>query len=211
MNLHPRTMQLLAHAGLEPAELDALAFTLPHGTPQAPRGFGLLGPTGTLKTSTLVHVMAQLVERMVRRQPDPDRATLLWLDGEGVAHDARLRWVYWPKTAEMIRRRRWEKAWIEDWAEMAEEVPFLVLDDIGREQRDANDPAQEVLQRVLDARHRRKRALWWTSNRTREELSTFYGGPFMSRLLGTWPDYDLGGHDRRLFPEDLKAAAGGER
>ena len=212
MNIHPRTLQLLAKVGLEPIELDALAMSLPHGIPLEPRGFGLLGPTGTMKTSTLVHAMAALVDRMVRRQPDPNQAKLIWIGADGVGHDARLFWVYWPKAAAELRLRKWERVWIEDWTATAEEVPFLVLDDLGREQRDGqNDAAQEVLQRVLDTRHRRKLPLWWTSNRTREELGSFYGGPFMSRLLGTWPDYPLDGQDRRLFPVDeFKKAAGGE-
>lgn len=211
MNLHPRTRFLLQKVGLAPLELEALDHPERHQVPNEPRGFGLRGETGTGKTWALVQYLARYVNQCVLRQPDPDRATLLWIDGD-VARDSRILWVCWLAQAEKIRRRRLEKVWIESWAEEAEGVTILVLDDIGREERDLrNDPAQEVLQRVIEHRHRWKRPLIWTSNRTPEELANFYGGPMASRILGTWPDYEVGGQDMRLFPMgEFKKAAGGD-
>lgn len=211
MIFHPRTRVLLAKVGLAPIELQALDFAPRHQVPNAPRGFGLTGPTGTGKSWALAYHLAVKVDQAVRSQKDPAKAMLMWIDGE-IVRDRRLLWVPWLNQAEAIRRRRMEKVWVENWAETAEEIPTMVLDDIGREQKDsANDPAQEVLQRVLEHRHRHRMPVIWTSNRTREELANFYGGPMASRILGTWPDYEVGGQDMRLFPVDeFKKAAGGD-
>lgn len=190
-------------------EMQALDAGQRQELPNSPGGFGLLGPTGTGKSWLMAQLMARRVEEAVRLQPDPARATLLWIDGD-VARDRRLAWVVWLDQAQQIRSRaRDEKRWIWNWVEMAQEVPFLVLDDLGREEVSLReDAAREALQRVLEHRYRNRLPLWWTSNRTREELTAFYGGPLASRLMGTWPDYELGGQDMRLFP-DLKTAAGG--
>ena len=211
MTFHPRTRELLTRVGLAPVELEALNHAPRHQVPDEPRGFGLIGPTGTGKSWALALHVAQRVDRSVLRQPDPTRATLLWLDGE-VARDGRLLWVVWLDQAEAIRRRRFEKVWVEAWAETAEDVPLLVLDDIGREPFEGvNDPAREVLVRVLEHRYRFRLPVLWTSNRTREELTAFYGAPLTSRILGTWPDYEVGGQDIRLFPlTEFKKASGGD-
>lgn len=200
MTFLPRTRILLAQAGLAPLELEALSHPMRHQLPAQPGGFGLIGPTGTGKTWGLVVLMARMVDQCIRQQPDPSRAALLWIDGP-VARDHRLRWVIWLDMARQIRARKDEKRWVWDMAELMREVPFLVLDDLGREERSQReDLAQEVLQEVLEHRHRHRMPLWWTSNRTREELTAFYGGPLASRLLGTWPDYEVEGQDMRLFP-----------
>lgn len=208
---HPRTHALMAKAGLAPKELEALDRPGRHQIPTERLGFGLVGPTGTGKSWALAQHLAGVVDRAVRRQPDPAKATLLWIDGE-VARDCRMSWVVWLNMARQIRARaRMEQRWVWDMAEAMADVPYLVLDDLGREERDQReDPAQEVLQEVLEKRYRNNRMLFWTSNRTREELTAFYGGPMASRLLGTWPDYELGGEDLRLFPVGLPKASGGE-
>jgi len=212
---HPRTRTLLAKAGLAPIELMALDHAPRHQVPDARGGFGLIGPTGTGKSWTMVLHVARLVEHSVCRQPDPTTATLLWVDGD-VARDGRLLWVCWYDQAESIRRRRFEKVWVDSWAEHAEDIPLLVLDDIGREPCDgANDSAREVLGRVLEHRYRFQLPVFWTSNRTREELTAFYGGPLASRIFGTWPDYEATGNDLRLTPppqpSEFKKAAGGDQ
>lgn len=211
MTYHIRTRQILAGLGLAPVELEALDHPPRHEVPLDPRGFGLLGTAGTGKTWTLVRLVANHVEQLVRRQPDPSRAHLLWIEGD-VARDGRVRWVHWPRLAREIQDRRFEGRWRWDLGEALEDYPVLVLDDLGRETRlKGEDPAFEVLQRVVEHRHRRRMQTYWTSNLTREEFCSFYGGPLSSRILGTWPDYQVDGQDMRLFtPLDLKAAAGGE-
>jgi DNA replication protein DnaC len=208
---HPRTTTLMAKAGLAPKELEALDCPCRHQIPGDRQGFGLIGPTGTGKSWALAQHLAGVLDRSVRQQPDPARAAMLWIDGD-VARDCRVRWVGWLDMARQIRARaKTEQRWVWDMTEALEDVPFLVLDDLGREEKDLRaDAAQEVLQEVLERRYRCNQLLFWTSNRTQEELTAFYGGPMASRLLGTWPAYELGGQDLRLFPVDLPKASGGE-
>ena len=212
MPFHPRTRVLLAKAGLAPEELAALGHPARHQMPYEPQGFGLIGDPGRGKSWALVQHLAQRVERLVRAQPDPHRATLLWVDDAvGVARDGRLAWVNWKRQAEDIQLRRFESAWLDSWAEFASDVPVLVLDDLGLESLDgASCPARKLLVRVIEHRYRQRMLLFWTSNRHRGELTDFYGGPLASRLLGTWPDYPVDGQDMRLFPVVLKMAAGGK-
>ncbi|MCE5272028.1 hypothetical protein LLH00_12200 [bacterium] len=212
-SFHPRTRELLAAAGLAPAELAALDHAPRHAAPPFGRqGFGLVGKSGTGKTWALVHLLAGKVESIVRSQPDPARARLIWVDG-ALARDRRIAWVNWHDEADLLIRNRFEKAWTEQRVSWWEEVPLLVLDDLGRERAEGrNCPARAVLNRVLDYRYRHQRALLWTSNLdTQPALEAFYGEALTSRLLGTWPPAEAEGQDMRLFPLDLKAAAGGER
>jgi DNA replication protein DnaC len=197
---------------LEPKELEALDHPRRHQLPNEPGGFGLLGSPGLGKTWALVQHVADMVDRTVRRQPNPDRATLLWIDGE-VARDERIAWVYWPRLARELQDRPLDNRWHVDVAESLEDARFLVLDDIGREFRKAKeDPAREVFARVIERRERRRLPLLWTSNLERNEFTDFYGGPMASRILGAWPDYQVEGQDMRLFPVDeFKRAAGGDR
>jgi len=208
---HARTRELLARAGLEARELEALDHPARHAVPARPGGFGLVGTNGTGKTWALTHYVAGLVEAAVRSQPDPWRASLCWIDGL-IARDRRLLWVNWHDQAERIHERRFEPVWLNQWAEWAEDVPLLVLDDLGRERTSGEkDPARPLLARVLDARHRRKFPVLWTSNLvTPEALEAFYDPALKSRILGSWPASYVGGQDMRLSPLDLKAAAGGE-
>lgn len=212
MTYHRRTRFLLEQLGLAPVELDALDNPRRHQLPQGTSGFGLMGDAGTGKTWALVRMVADQVEGIVRRQRDPDQATLLWIEGDR-AMDGRLRWVLWPRTAREIQDRRLEHRWRTDLAELMEETRLLVLDDLGRETRlKGEDPAWEVLQRVVEQRQRRKLPVFWTSNLKRDEFVALYGAALSSRILGTWPDYQVDGQDMRLFPVDqeFKRAAGGD-
>ena len=55
---HPRTLVLLAEAGLAPEELAALEQAPLIRMPSRPEGFGLMGHPGTGKTWSVAHYMA---------------------------------------------------------------------------------------------------------------------------------------------------------
>jgi len=210
---HPRTLALLEKAGMAPQELEALQHAPLHVLPPRPAGFGLVGPPGTGKTWSIAHYVARLVDQLVRRQPNPDRADLLWIDGD-VARDARLSWVNWHDQVEDLHRRRFDDVWVDRLAGWWEFVPILVLDDLGRERHEgAKDPAQAVLQRVLDHRYRHRLPVFWTSNLgTKQELEGFYHHALVSRILGSWPPCEVEGQDMRLFPLDgFEKASGGDQ
>lgn len=204
---HPRTLALLERAGMAPAELESLAHRPLLQLPAAPQGFGLVGPPGTGKTWTVAHYVANRVEETVRRQPDPRRAELLWVDGD-VARDARLAWVNWHDQVEDLHRRRFDDVWVARLTAWWEDVPMLVLDDLGRERFEgAKDPARAVLEQVLDTRYRQRRPVIWTSNlESKEALEAYYHHALVSRILGTWPPMATDGQDMRLLP----LASGGE-
>ena len=210
---HPRTRELLAAAGLAPRELDALDVPPIHTLPDLP-GFGLVGGTGKGKTWALVQRLAALVDEAVRRQPDPDQAKLIWIEGE-IARDRRILWVNWHDQAEAIHRGRMERIMIDRWIEAAQDVSLLVMDDLGREQVErGNDPARAALAEVLDERFRFKRPVLWTSNLSAEEVASFYRGPLGSRILGTWRAFEVEGQDLRLAQlgvGEFKKASGGDR
>ncbi len=211
---HPRTRALLVAAGLAPVELAALDHAPRHAPPPfGALGFGLVGPSGTGKTWTVVQWLGRRVDEVVRAQPDPTRAKLIWVDGE-VGRDRRIAWVNWHDEADLLIRNRNDRTWAERRAGWWEDVPLLVLDDLGRERVDGRGcPARAVLNRVIDHRYRNRLGLIWTSNLdSQEALAGFYGEALASRMVGTWPPALAEGQDMRLFPvEDLKAVAGGER
>lgn len=204
---HPRTRHLLAQAGLAPREMDALDYPDRHHLPETSNGFGLIGTvSGTGKTWAMALRVGRLVEAAVRMQPEPARAKLCWVDGD-VARDRRILWTNWHEQVEDIHRRRFDDVWIDAWSEWAEWVPLLVLDDLGRERYEgAKDPARAVLVRVLDCRHRCKLPVLWTGNITVGELTAFYGAALASRILGSWPAYEVEGQDMRL-----EKVSGGDR
>ena len=215
MNFHPRTRDLLAKAGMAPRELDALDHPALHTLPACRGGFGLVGDTGAGKTWAIASHVAQWVNLALHLQPVPARASLCWVDGE-IARDRRVLWVNWHDQAEDIHRRRFDDVWVDIWAGWAEYVPLLVLDDLGRERYEGEkDPARAVLVRVLDNRHRAKIPVLWTSNLSATELTRCYGAALASRILGSWPAYEVEGQDLRLAPmfqpQELKKAAGGDQ
>lgn len=197
---HPRTLALLEKAGMAPAELDSLAHRPQLVLPSRPTGYGLVGPPGTGKTWAIAFRMAQVVDRVVRDQPDPNRADLQWVDGD-IVRDARLAWVNWHDQVEDLHRRRFDDVWVDRLATWWEDVPMLVLDDLGRERYEgAKDPARAVLERVLDCRYRNKRPVVWTSNlESKAELEGFYHHALVSRILGSWPPCEVSGEDQRLL------------
>jgi DNA replication protein DnaC len=212
---HPRTRDLLAKAGVAPRELDALDHPAMHALPPPEQGFGLVGGTGVGKSWSLVHFLAQRVDKDVRRQPDPALAKLFWVDGD-IARDRRVLWVNWHDQVEEIHRRRFDDVWVSTWADWAKLVPLLVLDDLGRERHEGEkDPARAVLVTVMDARHRNKFPMLWTSNLSADELTSVYGAALASRILGSWPAYEVEGADLRLVPlvptNENKKAAGGDQ
>ena len=220
--VHPRTRELLTAAGMAPRELDAL--DQPPIFPSLPnlrKSYGLMGERGVGKSWALAHQVALMVDEAVKRQEDPARARLIWVDGD-VARDHRLLWVNWLEQVEDIHRRRFDDVWVDAWSEWAEYVPLLVLDDLGRERFEGDrDPARAVLVRVLDSRYRCKAPVLWASNlkidrdRKIDEFTPFYGGALASRIFGTWPALELEGQDLRLVhlaePTEFKRAAGGDQ
>lgn len=190
--MHNRTFELMVDPiGCARHELRALTLPVIHSTPEMPSGFGLIGPTGCGKTWALVQRVGNRVDAVVALSDDPGSAKLPF--------GFRPRWVNWPERAEQIKREIRDSDSLERWVDMAQSCSELYLDDIGRERTTGeNDYSLGVLTEILDHRYRHEMPVFWTSNRSPEELGVFYSGRLSSRLLGAWPPFGVAGDDLRL-------------
>lgn len=190
--MNPRTYDLMADPiGCSSHELKALAATPVTTPPPIETGFGLVGPTGCGKTWALVQRLGTKVDAMVSRSADPLNARMPW--GE------RPRWVNWPERAEQIKREIRDTQTLDEWVDMVKTCSELYLDDLARERViGENDYSLGILAEIIDSRYRHERPIFWTSNRSPEELGVFYSGRLSSRLLGTWPPFGMSGTDLRL-------------
>ena len=198
MRIHARTAELMASpVGCAPREIQAMRSSALHSLPQIPGGFGLVGPTGCGKTWALVQHLGMQIEAVVAASQSPGEAKM--------PYGFRLRWVNWPERAEQIKREIRDTHSLEDWIDMAQECSALYLDDLGRERiTGENDYSLGVLSEVIDHRYRHDLPIFWTSNRSPEELGAFYSGRIASRLLGTWPAFGVNGADLRLSPAGVQ-------
>lgn len=209
MTFHSRTFDLLVDAAVGCAPQEARALSVPplRQLPDVPTGFGLVGPTGCGKTWLLVQHLGRHLEAIVRASERPNLAK--------IPYGERVSWVNWPERAEQLKREIRDTQSLEVWVDRAQWCSALYLDDLGRERTTGeNDYSLGLLGEILDSRYRYNLPVFWTSNRNPEELGEFYRGRLASRLLGTWPPFQLEGEDLRLKAlgdvVDFKRAAGGD-
>ena len=141
-------------------------------------GFGLHGNTGTGKTFTMVSAIRRVLERCAEREDG--------FEGGADPHRRKLLWVPWPVQASEWRGRGFPSESERDAQDMIH-IPILVLDDLGAE-RFKGDYSQDwvlaALDRIVDARYRAEKPIWWTSNLSPSGLVNIYGSRMFSRLGG---------------------------
>lgn len=193
MTYHSRTRQLLeSPCGLAPLEIRALDHTPFRSVQIVPTGSGLVGGTGVGKTFTLVHHIAERVERIVQACPVPAETRLPF---------AWCCWENWPERAEEIKRASTKSGdALNEWIRRAKEATSLYLDDLGRERiRGEDDFSLGVLSEIIDHRYRHGSPVYWSSNLISPvEFGKIYPGRLVSRLLSAWPPCLLRGEDMRL-------------
>jgi len=176
---------------------------LPHATArallagEAPQvGFGLSGTPGIGKTMALAVLVARYgrarLERLARA-------------GESRRLRGWLAWATWKATTERMRALSLQDgghAEVNRLVERYSAAEIVVIDDLGAERirgSYADDWATSMLDRIVDARDREIRPVWYTTNLGREALQKLYGSRLWSRLCGVAPLVELGaGPDLRL-------------
>ena len=167
-----------------------------HNIPHDPTGYGLIGGTGSVKTSQIVRQLAEEIDAFVTSQAEPEKA------GFPVGyHWPYLRWVNWPVQAEVLKRLSAMSCHREIYPFICEwkETGILVLDDVGQERTSSDrDYALGVFGEVLDTRYRFDLPIFWTSNLEPEQLIGKYGSRLMSRLFEVSPFVRVDSKDQRL-------------
>lgn len=186
----------LASYGCAPEELAALEAKPLRALLPRSGGFGLWGPPGTGKTWLAVQGLAEF-HRLNRA---------IWF-AVNTPEEARPFWVHWPSAAEDLKRQVVVSGSAPGaWVARAQRAALLVLDDLGRERvRGLDDYARSLLVEVVDHRVRHRLPVIWTSNLRPTQVDEFYRGALASRILGTWPPFEVDGDDMRL-----PKACGGE-
>lgn len=158
-------------------------------------GFGLIGTPGIGKTMALAAVIAELGRKRVER---------LAAAGEFERASGWLAWLPWPEVTARIRAKSLEDdghVRVNEMVERWSAIEVVVIDDLGAERMGKaylDDWATSQLDRVLVARERACRPLWWTSNIGPKALAERYGSRFWSRLDGMAPAIEIGkGEDLR--------------
>jgi DNA replication protein DnaC len=158
------------------------------------KGLGLCGPTGCGKT----FAMAALVKRLVWR--NIEEAMSDWREDSIISPFQTILWESWPEAVGRLRSHgAIEKA--EDWLQAWCSVHYLVLDDLGSERVKgsyAEDWASSFLDRLVDARYRYERPIFWTTNLDAAGLINLYGSRLVSRLMGPNPLVVMQGKDLRF-------------
>lgn len=183
-----RVAFLLRGCGLAVREVRNVELPVIHPLPDAPRGFGIIGPTGIGKTVALAQHLADHVRPLVTHP------------------EAKLpfnfaRWVNWPDMAEELKGLSGAANWqaLDDLLDRLCTCSRLYLDDLGQERiRGEDDLALGHLRVILDTRYRDELPLFWTSNLGPQQLSAVYGARTVSRMCQAWPPAKLGGEDLRM-------------
>lgn len=152
------------------------------------QGFGLIGTPGIGKSSAFGALLREFggkrIEQLVaagdfRRV----RGWLVWLD--------------WPEESARMRARSLKEdghVAIDEDIRRWSAIEVLIIDDLGAERmRGAylDDWATSQLDRVIGARDRACKPVWWTSNIGADALAQRYGSRFWSRLSGSAPEITL--------------------
>jgi len=150
-------------------------------------GFGLIGSTGSGKTSFLAtmatsYTLKILGDRLGAVEGIPDPYDPQWHFGIPFGY----RWLSWP-TASVALKSGWKNgedplAFMNRYAQ----PKMLFLDDLGRERVKGSyteDYSVSILDKIVDARSRAGLPIFWTSNVSLEDLNGIYGSAFMSRLV----------------------------
>lgn len=174
------------------------------------RPFGLVGAGGTGKSCALIYAIKECLRREFE-EAGPTRVDEPNYPFEGAAiikakPRTSFRWIAWPEKAIEVKnlasRRDWENPDstllpIIDWVKDDPENNVLILDDLGMENVKADSYTSEQLELLIDTIYNYESRLFWTANKSVEELTkpTAYGYRLMSRLCGAAPDAGL--------PDDL--------
>ncbi len=156
------------------------------GTPDV--GFGLSGTAGIGKSMAVAAIVAEMARKRVERiaRSGGYRKLRGWLQ-----------WLAWKEMTEQFRAWSTEdgglaraNGLVERWGE----IEVLVIDDLGSERIKGSyldDWATSQLDRILDARDRSCRPVWYTSNLSAAALEERYGSRFWSRLNGAATHVEL--------------------
>ena len=153
--------------------------------------FGMVGPAGCGKSNALVNQIKKVL--------------LQELDAVGPENYQRktgteFRWVGWPAFAARMKnlsaRREWEAQGSSTnelmlWLATEQDRPrVLIMDDIGMENLKPDSYTTEQLELLIDRAYGLEARLFWTSNKTVEQLNepSAYGPRLISRLTGLSPD-----------------------
>lgn len=200
--MHPRTRYLLTQIGVAPIELEHLGKPMFHPIPHRSSGYGLIGGTGAVKTSQLVHRLAESIEVFVVKNPNPAEAKFPFYPFA--------RWLSWPEEVEKLKRMSATNGHqeLDRLISIWKEAGALYLDDIGQERVSSDrDYGQGVFAEIVDARYRHKRPVFWTSNLDEVQLTTKYGARLMSRMFTAWPFIKVTTPDQRLLAMRKKGRA----
>lgn len=187
---------ILELAGMSPEHMDARLDLIPAGIASAvpqearetleagktpPSGFGLAGTTGAGKSMAVAALVSAYMRARVREHAPTMGNRIL---------SARppIRWEDWPLAVAWMRDNV-DKAGAR--VERLQDVPLLVLDDLGAERRVKASYEEEFgaekLDLILHGRRLRKLPTIWTANLGSEALRERYGARAFSRLVGSNP------------------------
>ena len=168
------------------------------------RPFGLVGQGGIGKSCAIVKAMK---DTMIREWTEAGPSRLeeqpgTPFEGPRVVHPklkTQFKWIGWPAYASKMKtfasRREWldPQASVEaliQWVTRDPEHRVLILDDIGMESIKEGSYTTEQLELLIDEAWNWECRVFWTSNRSLDEMAEprFYGYRLTSRLTGLSPD-----------------------
>ena len=207
MGIPPRLQK--AARGAVPDEVKNLKFY--QNFPANP--FGMVGPTGCGKSCALVLRIKEILKEDLEKA-GPTRIEevnpthrLPHIPFEGTrtvlaSPYHQFKWIGWPSFTvhmkSLASRREWNDPRasvfsILEWACREPERRILILDDLGMENAKAEAYTTEQLELLVDEAYNNEVRIFWTSNRSPEDLEKphVYGPRLVSRLTGASPDAQL--------------------
>jgi hypothetical protein len=174
-------------------------------------GFGLVGEGGVGKSCALTYGIKKTLVREwaeagpVRLVNEPPRDIRGAFEGpfrHVPTARTEFRWIGWPAFASRMKNFAARREWTNPQASTEELILWLttfpkrralILDDIGMEGVKSGSYTSEQLELLVDEAWNYECKVFWTSNRTVEEMAEpgFYGYRLVSRLTGLSPDAPL--------------------